>query len=365
VLWLLVGGAMVAWGGTSVRRLLGRAAAPVSAEFAPGLPGALTQQLAELESRLDYAPVALWQAADGRVEPLNAAARRLLAPGGALEREAFLVRLRDAAARAGRLLLAYETERGSERAVLAATVLSIAGREQTLLALMPIETELEAETLKAWRQLVHVLTHEIMNSLTPIASLSRSAQEMLGDPDQAEDLALALEAVARRAEALARFVGDYRQVSEWPAPRLEPVALQALFDRLQQLTGAEWRQRGGGATFEVEPPTLTLMADPGQLEQALLNLIRNAAQATCDTAQPQLQVLARLGRGGRLAISVRDNGPGVPPGLEQQIFTPFFSARETPGSGIGLAVVRNLVHGMGGTVRCVKQPHGACFLLTF
>ena len=107
------------------------------------------------------------------------------------------------------------------------------------------------------------------------------------------------------------------------------------------------------------------MADGGQLEQALLNLLSNAAHATARVAAPSVMVSARLVRGGRLAIEVRDNGPGVPHGLEHDIFMPFFSTREH-GSGIGLAVVRNLVQGMGGSVRHVKPASdGASFVLSF
>lgn len=340
----------------------------------------LARRFALLDSQLEQLPVALWRGAGGRIEPMNARARRLIAPGGALDRDELLDELARAAAGArgknglsGRKLLHVATERGSERWLLSATALELAGAETRLLAMLPVESELEAETLRAWRQLVHVLTHEIMNSLTPIASLSRTAQEMLAEPpgeEREQDLTLALEAVARRAESLARFVSDYRQVSELPAPRPEPVLLAELFARLEALVGADWRARGGAARFEVEPASLTLQADAGQLEQALLNLIRNAAQATAELAAPSLVVRARLTRGGRLAIEVRDNGPGVPAGLERDIFLPFFSARakasDGPASGIGLAVVRNLVHGMGGTVRSVRMVGGgACFVLSF
>lgn len=339
---------------------------PVAPAFA-GEAEQLAQRLALIESQLAQAPVALWtQAAGGPVQALNARAHRLIAPGGAVDRSELLARLAASEGGAGHELLRVATERGSERWLLAGSALQLAGAQTRLLALMPIESELEAETLRAWRQLVHVLTHEIMNSLTPIASLSRTAQELVAESERPDpDLTLALEAVARRAEALARFVTDYRQVSDWPEPRLEVVELRSLLDRLDALVGESWRARGGSARFELEEPTLSLKADPGQLEQALLNLIKNAADATSAQAEPSLHLRVRQVRGGRLQISVQDNGPGVPPGLETDIFLPFFSAR-AGGSGIGLAVVRNLVHGMGGTVRCVRPlGGGGLFVLSF
>lgn len=108
-----------------------------------------------------------------------------------------------------------------------------------------------------------------------------------------------------------------------------------------------------------------MLADEGQLEQALLALIHNAEQATSDVTTPRLWVQARQSRGGRLQISVRDNGPGVPAGLERQIFMPFFTTREG-GSGIGLTVVRQLMYGMGGRVRYARSLEGgATFVLIF
>jgi C4-dicarboxylate-specific signal transduction histidine kinase len=271
-------------------------------------------------------------------------------------------------ARAGqRALVAFDSERGQERAIVAASTIVVEGHEEVLLAFMPIESELEAQTLDAWRQIVHVLTHEIMNSLTPIASLSRTAMEMLPERNAATDadLAAALEAIARRAGALAEFVEGYRSVSRLPVAKLAVVDLAALFDRLHRLVGPAWTARGGSARFAVEPASLELMADAGQLEQALLNLIQNAADATVELAEPALAVTARLVRGSRLAIEVSDNGPGVEPGLEARIFTPFFTTRKN-GLGVGLALVRNLIHGMGGTVRYSKRVSGgACFVLTF
>jgi C4-dicarboxylate-specific signal transduction histidine kinase len=126
-----------------------------------------------------------------------------------------------------------------------------------------------------------------------------------------------------------------------------------------------WAARGGVASFELAASSLRLQADAAQLEQAMLALLTNAEQATATQAAPQVWVQARQGRGGRLLISVRDNGPGVPAGMERKIFLPFFSAREG-GQGIGLTVVRQLVHGMGGRVRHVRPLEGgAAFILSF
>jgi signal transduction histidine kinase len=341
------------------------------------------QQNLALESRLEHAPVALWQLqGQGPVQALNNAARRMLAPGGARDRADLLVRIAEYAQAEAQganehSVFSYESERGTERCLLASRALVMQQQSVRLLALMPVESELEAETLKAWRQLVHVLTHEIMNSLTPISSLSRTAQDLLREAPLPEadrqDLTLAMDTIARRADALATFVGNYRRVSEWPEPKLEPILLSELFARLEQMVAADWRARGGEAKFELESPSLSLMADAGQLEQALLNLIKNAAQACAEQDKPRLTVRARLVRGGRLSLEVRDNGPGVPAGMENDIFLPFVSTKPSSlqdkaagGQGIGLAVVRNLVHGMGGSVRYVKPVSGgACFVLTF
>lgn len=376
LLCLAAGGLFVAaqdsarmWVGGAVALLLGFALAwplatrrdsiqrPVESPPSPD-----TKRLSLLEAQLEHLPVAAWVLIGERsLQPLSSRARRLLAPGGVRDPEDLHRLLRDGS-RGSSVVL--ETERGSERWQLQRQPLALDGQHQTLLVLMALENELEFESLHAWRQLLQVLTHEIMNSLTPIKSLSETAQGLLDEPDAAE-LRVALDAIARRAEGLSSFVRSYRKVSQWPAPTLAPVDLQALFNRLQHAVRSGWVNRGGDASFEVASPTLRLMADEGQLEQALLALIRNAEQATAEESNPRLWVLAGQSRGGRLQISVRDNGPGLPAGLERQIFLPFFSTREG-GHGIGLTVVRQLIYGMGGRVRHVRPiERGAAFVLLF
>jgi len=358
-----------AWTGAAALALAGLAIAwPLSRQRAAPTPVIETapppdtRQLAILQAQIEALPVAAWLLEGDALRALTSRARRLAAPGGARDLGA-LHRLLRGADPAGPVVL--ETERGSERWQLRRQTLALDGHAQALLVLVPLENELESESLLAWRQLVQVLTHEIMNSLTPIRSLSQSAQSLSEEPGAEDDLRQALDAIARRADSLATFVGTYRRVSQWPAPTLAPVDVQALFARLEQAVAPAWIARGGSVSFELDSPTLRLQADDGQLEQALLALIHNAAQATADVAAPRLWVQARQTRGGRLQIGVRDNGPGVPPGLERQIFLPFFSAREG-GQGIGLTVVRQLVNGMGGRVRHVRPIEGgAAFVLSF
>ncbi|HJV72313.1 sensor histidine kinase [Ideonella sp.] len=361
-----VGVALLALAGLIMAWPLARRATPRHAAAArltePPAP-VDTQRFNLLQAQFEHLPVAAWALADDRLLPLTSRARRLAAPGRVRDKTALHALLR-AASGSGPVVL--DTERGSERWQLQQQPLSIEGKSQRLLVLVPLENELETESLLAWQQLVQVLTHEIMNSLTPIKSLSQTALMLLDERPLVEgDLRTALSGIGQRAEGLSSFVATYRRVSQWPAPSLAPVDLQALFGRLGQAVAPAWAARGGQASFELASPSLRLQADEGQLEQALLALLSNAEQATADRAAPRLWVQARQGRGGRLLISVRDNGPGVAPGLERKIFLPFFSAREG-GQGIGLTVVRQLVHGMGGRVRHVRPLEGgAAFVLSF
>lgn len=332
----------------------------------------LLDQAMAFEACLEHAPIALFRI-DGAgqsasVAPLNGGARKLVAPGRVIDPVDLYGRL-GALEGGPRVLLQFETERGMERALVAVSALALDGRVLRLAALMPVESELEAAALDAWRQLVRVLTHEIMNSLTPVASLSRTARELLDEyraglpPDVAADLALALDAIGRRADSLAGFVASYRNLSNVPPAQPERVRLDDLFGRLAALVGPDWRARGGAVVFSVEPASLELMGDPGQLEQVLLNLLKNAYEASAEGGQARVE--ARLVRGARLRIEVADDGAGVPDELVPHIFTPFFTTRKQ-GSGIGLALVRHLVHANGGTVRYARSVgRGARFVISF
>ena len=358
-------------------RCVRRLGAPQRMESAAGTLNIEQQSLVDnalaLEARLEFAPIALFRiegaSSEGKVTPLNANARKLAAPGRAADPAELYARLASQPAER-RATMQFETERGTERALVAVASLSLHGKPQRLAALMPVETELEAEALNAWRQLVHVLTHEIMNSLTPVASLSHTAYELVReaeglDPVLGADLGTALDAIRRRADSLVAFVASYRSLSNLPEAQPERIRLADMFERVAALVRPLWRARGGDVVFSVEPASMELVADPGQLEQALINLLKNAFEATAEAGEAQARVSARLVRGARLRIEVADNGPGVPEDVAAHIFTPFFTTRKQ-GGGIGLAMVRHLVHANGGTVRYARPVgKGARFIISF
>ncbi len=360
--------------GCNIQRRVDVAAPMERPASVPHDHAALSARVLALETQLEYAPIALFRISEGDsarpCEPANANARRLLAPGRAADAEA-LGRMLAGLAAGQRSVTEFETERGSERALAIVGAVTVDGKPQRLVALMPVENELEAEAMQAWQKLVHVLTHEIMNSLTPVASLSQTSRELLAGErgklpaDIASDLDIALDAIWRRADSLTHFVSGYRSLASVPEAQRQPVVVASMFARLAALVEPAWQARGGRAIFTVEPDALELLADPGQLEQALMNLIQNAAEACAGQALAEVQISARLTRGARLRIEVCDNGPGVSDELIKDIFTPFFSTKAR-GSGIGLAMVRQLVHRNGGAVRYAKSiGGGARFVLTF
>ncbi|WP_230492307.1 MULTISPECIES: PAS domain-containing sensor histidine kinase [unclassified Janthinobacterium] len=323
-----------------------------------------------LEARLEHAPVPLFNMTPANMEPLNASARRLLAPGRVTDTVPLHAALAGLSV-GSRTLVQFDSEHGTERALAVRNVLTVDGAPQSLVALLPLENELSAEATQAWCKLVHVLTHEIMNSLTPVASLSQTSRTLLAEaagalaPDLAADLDVALDAISRRAESLGHFVSHYRMLASLPRPQPQRFLVKDLFARLSALVAPGWQARGGKATFVVASSTLSLRADSGQIEQALVNLLQNAVDATAASLAPQVSVDAHFTTGGRLRIDVRDNGHGIPDGVAAEIFTPFFSTKKQ-GGGIGLAMVRQLIQLNGGTVRYARPINdGAHFIITF
>jgi two-component system, NtrC family, nitrogen regulation sensor histidine kinase NtrY len=240
---------------------------------------------------------------------------------------------------------------------------SIPGRlPQRLISLQRIAGELDAIELKAWRDVVHVLAHEMMNSLTPISSLSESLELLLQTSDSREEIAGALEAIKRRSLGLMDFVERYRKLAELPTPEPRRIRADDFLSGIDRLMSGTFREKRIAYRSRITPGDLSLSADPQLLEQAMINLLRNAAEAVAGLAQPRIDVSCQL-REEQLIITIADNGTGLPAEKRDQVFVPFFTTKPG-GSGIGLSIARQVALAHGGQLDAsANEPCGTVFTL--
>ena len=275
-----------------------------------------------------------------------------------------------------RELVTFAVEGIEYQLTLATTEVSVAGKSDRLVSLQDIQTELDLTQAQAWQDLVRVLTHEIMNSITPVTSLAKTAMDVIddvidktgGDSPVAEDLIDlrdAVSTVARRSDSLMQFVNSYRQLTRLAPPEKKRVQIADLFESVERLAAAEWPGRSVSLTRQVDPAGLDVYADRDLLEPVLLNLLRNAWHATLEVDKPKIDLQGRFNRRGNIVIEVSDNGPGVPEDAASKIFVPFFTTKEG-GSGVGLALARQVMTAHGGFIRVMPNDGGgAKFSLTF
>lgn len=268
--------------------------------------------------------------------------------------------------------------------------LRIRGKLYHIVSLQDIQSELEDKEMEAWQNLIRVLTHEIMNSVTPIISLAGTIEDDLqfyrnGLPAYHEDetakkqlllpyqeftetldeVQAAVQAIQRRSDSLKRFVQDFRHLTKIPAPQLVLLPVDALFQDLQMLYKEEFRQAQVEAFFEVSPPHLQILADRILLEQVLINLIKNAIQALENCPNRQLTLRAFQDRLGKVLLTIADNGAGIEAQARKNLFVPFFTTKKN-GSGIGLSFSRQVMRLHGGSIEVQsKLGEGTTFVLRF
>jgi len=234
-----------------------------------------------------------------------------------------------------------------------------------LIALQGVASDLDAVELKAWQDLTRVLAHEMMNSLTPICALSETIGARLGGPQDAAaraEMAEAAEVIARRSQGLMHFVERYRRLTDAPAAVKTRTPAADLVHSLDGLTRAMIGEDAIAYSSAVHPAWLTLDADLDLLEQAAINLLKNAIEAV--RGRPGAQVRLTIGLAeDQLALTVADNGPGLPTADPEGAFVPFFTTKEG-GSGIGLTLARQIALGHGGRLEHrAGKPGGAVFQL--
>lgn len=234
----------------------------------------------------------------------------------------------------------------------------IKGKTLSLISLKNIHSVLENNEIEAWQKLISVLTHEIMNSMAPIISLSETLIERNTDPTSTNQQAL--QAIHRRSKGLLEFVENYRKLTRIPAPNLKPTPVQELFTNLQKLHCSSDIERH----FTCPDPNLQLLIDEIQIEQALINLIRNAEEACAANRRPKIIVSAQSFP-DKIILSVSDNGHGIVPEAIGKIFVPFFTTK-SGGSGIGLSLCKQIMTLHRGHITVNSKPgEGTEFQLIF
>ncbi len=251
---------------------------------------------------------------------------------------------------------------------LKASLLKRENEELKLVSLQNIKGELERNEINTWQKLISVLTHEIMNSVAPITSLSGTIKGYFlnkedgksKDASQLDNGTIrktvdGLEIINKRSEGLTSFVEDYRRLSVLPKPQKEAIVLKSLFEDVANLHKRELEEFG--ILMKIQETKLHVMADKTQLEQVLINLVKNAVYAL-DTSNDQKRIrLSALKSENQIDILVTDNGKGITDELIDKIFVPFFTTREG-GSGIGLSLCRQIMNNHGGSIQVRSELRG-------
>jgi two-component system nitrogen regulation sensor histidine kinase NtrY len=310
---------------------------------------------------------------DGEVELINTAAKRLLnvprlknVKNLEVLSKTLVEKLLQLRSKERALVKVYDN---GELLYLAlyATEFRLAGQDISLVSIQNIQSELEKTEIEAWQKLIRVLTHEIMNSITPISSLASTMNELIGetfsgmtsdsesDQETLDDIRQAIKTIQKRSQGLLHFVDAYRNLTLIPQPNFQIFPLHELFERVEKLMQANIEEKGIDFEAKVEPKSLELTADPELIEQVLINLLLNALQALEQRQDPQIRLEARLDDRGRILIQVKDNGPGISKENLDKIFIPFFSTKDG-GSGIGLSLSRQIMRLHKGTINTLSNP---------
>ena len=322
------------------------------------------------EAVLDDAPTALLTIdGEGRVELANKAARRLLVRHTGVRIEdfrsygdAFAQSLEDTTIGRPRLV-PLMIDSVPQTAMVSAAVVHRLGGAVRAVAVQPIQGALNAVEIAAQSDLIRVLTHEIMNSMTPVTSLAQSAASLIAEADKGgnaaiSDARMAVETLARRADGVMHFVQSYRQISRTPEVRRRQFEGLPWAREIDALVRASGSFDGVDLSLTVSPEQLLIDADPDLLCQVLINLLRNAAEAASGYSErPAVAMSFTLTSGGRTQIEVADNGPGVPETLRQDIFLPFFTTK-AKGTGVGLSLARQVVLAHQGSITLHESESG-------
>ena len=326
-----------------------------------------TAEVRYLSAIVDDAPSALLAIDErGAVHALNKAARQLFARQP-LHRVADLEALGPELAAAARLpagtrkITRLVLDGVPQKAIFASAQVARLDEPVTIMSILPVQSELGALEVAAQADLVRVLTHEIMNSLTPVTSLARTGADLVASAAKRDealvDAKTATETVARRAEGILRFVESYREFAQTPEVHRRSFKARPWAEEIMRLALANAAGRDIDARVEVTPKTLSLDGDAELLSQAVLNLLRNSIRAVTDVESPIVTLALSREPSGHCRIEVRDNGPGIPDERREDIFLPFYTTHKG-GSGVGLSFSKQVALAHGGSIGALEAAEG-------
>jgi two-component system, NtrC family, nitrogen regulation sensor histidine kinase NtrY len=260
---------------------------------------------------------------------------------------------------------------------LYATEFKLRGTDFTLVSIQNIHSEIEETEILAWQKLIRVLTHEIMNSITPISSLASTINDLISESIPAlrkekeeyketlEDIHSAIHTIQKRSQGLMHFVDAYRNLTLIPKPNVQIFSVKDLLARIRNLLKTNIKQKNITLKISIHPENLALAADPELVEQVLINLTLNSLQALDGVENPRIDLIANLDPQHRVIIKVIDNGAGILEENLEKIFIPFFSTKKE-GSGIGLSLSRQIMSLHQGSITLNSRPgRGTTFTLKF
>lgn len=271
----------------------------------------------------------------------------------------------------GHKLINLTNERGVMQLSVRATAMLVKNKYVTLVSIQDIRNELDEKETESWIRLIRVLTHEIMNSIAPITSLSETISgyyESQNELKKAEDIdeqiisntVRGLKVIRERGAGLVKFVESYRKLTHLHDPVCKNVNLHVLLEKVKVLLFSEFNFRSTGFSITLQNTDIKVFVDENLFSQVLINLVRNSLEALQNQENGRIVIRAVPLPNEHVLIEVTDNGPGIEAGLLDKIFVPFFTTREN-GSGIGLSLSRQIIRLHGGTLNVKSQPGNTCF----
>lgn len=259
-------------------------------------------------------------------------------------------------------LISFNGKNGLVQLSLKSTQFKTATDNLLLVTIQDVKNEMDSKELESWIKLIRVLTHEIMNTVAPITSLSetilgyyKNLDEQPPSEKMIANTVKGLEVINERGTGLISFVETYRKLTRIPPPDKKTISVKQLFEQIVTLIGIESDQNNILIESEINPPELEISADKRQISQVLINLVKNSKEALKNSEEGRIVLQGKINEYGRALITISDNGPGIPEDLMDKIFIPFFTTKDS-GSGIGLSLSRQIMLLHGGSLKVVSKP---------